>query len=276
MAIIRIRRKINAGAGIGASGVRSFKRSYNIESDTHSELRSLILADLRLPKYGAPHPEDPACTCADIELEQLEDNPFMWRMDARWETAHAQGRNETEDQKQPDQRRPKWSKRFTPIPNYLPRDLAGKLFCDSAGTPFDPPPEHPIWVQEVTIARYETAWNDTRDLSYMYATNTDTWRGSAAGEALIGDISCSEEWLMGGYWFLYTWKVLQNPKIVLPGSGGTIGGWDPLLIIDAGTKYKNGQMIGGKEQLLADGRRRLRRWPAVLPRRHRPSQGGGD
>ena len=235
--IIEFRRRPNAGAQIGPSGERVWKRDYFMRSNSPDELRSYILNFTALPQYGSIHPEDPWCTVTDIDLNQSADNSFVWMATVKWSASHS-GRNEKDDQKQPDQRRPQWSKRFTPIPNYLPQDLQGKLFCDSAGTPFDPPPEMPIWVQEVTIVRYEDSWDDERDLAYIYATNTDSWRNSNAGEALVGDIGCVEEYLNGTYWYKYTWKILQNPKISLPGGAGTIGGWDPLLIVDAGPKCK--------------------------------------
>jgi hypothetical protein len=255
-----IRRKIGAGAGIGAGGVRRFKRTYNIRSTIASELRSAILAHPSLPKYGAPHPEDLTCTCSDLDLEQREDDPFLWTLQATWETAHSGGRNETEDQKQPDLRRPKWAAKFQPISNFLPRDRQGKLFCDSAGTPFDPPPDMPIWVRAITIERYESKWSEDRDLGLINATNTDVWRSSQPKEVLIADVTCAEEWVMGKYWFRYVYTLLQNPKIALPGGAGTIGGWDPLLIVDAGPKILDGSgkaVVIPDDNGLVDGRPRF-------------------
>jgi len=234
--ITKIRTRPGKGAFIGPNGERGFKTKYLIQSNTPYELRAAILMYPYLPQYGYPHPEDATCTCSNIELDQLQEDPTKWEMDARWTTNHSTHRNEQEDQKQPDQRRPKWSARFQPIDSFLPRDRQGKAFCDSAGSPFDPPPNVPIWVRAVTIFRYEPTWSEVRDLTLINATNTDQWRMSKPGEALISDVVAEEQWVMGGYWFAYTYTILQNPFITLPGDGGTIGGWDPLLIVDAGPK----------------------------------------
>ena len=233
--IIQFRRRSDAGARIGPNGLRSFKRQYNIKSNTADELRSYILNYPAVPAYGSPHPEDWTCTVSDYDLNQLETDPYRWILEVTWSTQH-NGRDETDDQKQPDMRRPKWSAKFQPVSNFLPRDRQGKLFCDSAGTLFDPPPDQPIWVRAITIQRYESIWAESRDLSYINACNSDVWRLSEPCEVLISDISVAEEFVCGNYWMSYTYTLLQNPFIALPNGAGTIGGWDPLLVVNAGPK----------------------------------------
>ena len=126
----------------------------------------------------------------------MRDDPFCWELAVTWSTQHA-GRNEKDDQAQPDQRRPKWSASFQPLSNFLPVDRQGNLFCDSAGTPFDPIPDQPIWVRAITIFRYESIWAEDRDLSYINACNSDIWRLSNPCEVLISNIHVEEQWLSG-------------------------------------------------------------------------------
>ncbi len=235
--LIQFRPRPDAGCRVGPNGARSFKRQYNLMSNSPNELRSYILNYPSVPAYGSPHPEDFTCTVSDYDLNQMEADPYRWVLEVTWSSNHG-NRNEKDDQNQPDQRRPRWSSTFQPISNFLPTDLQGKMFVDSAGMPFDPPPDHPIWVRAITIHRYETTWSEARDLTLINATNTDSWRQSQPGEVLISSVANEETWLMGAYWFSYTYTLLQNPKILLPGGAGTIGGWDPLLLVDQGPKIK--------------------------------------
>jgi hypothetical protein len=117
---------------------------------------------------------------------------------------------------------------------------------DRAGTPFDPAPQIPIYVDEVTIRRYSATCNRTADRAFLNAVNTDIWDGAAAGEALIDDIDAEEVFEYGAYWFLYTYKVLVNPFVSAAQFGvdvegnalTTLGGWNPRYHLNAGPREK--------------------------------------
>ena len=275
--ITQFRPMPDAGARIGPDGERSYKRTYNVRSNTPDELRAYILNYALTPLYGSPHPEDWTCTVSSYDLQQLKEDPYHWTLEVTWATGHNQGRNEQDDQAQPDQRRPRWSARFQPISNFLPVDRQGNKFCDSAGTPFDPIPDQPIWVRAITIVRYENVWSENRDLGLINACNSDAWRGSAAKTCLISDIQAQEVWLSGNYWFEYTYQILQNPFIALPGGMGTIGGWDPLQIVDAGPKILKPDPVSGQKKPIAivdsqeilDGRANIWMGPAICSPRAR-------
>jgi hypothetical protein len=238
MALIWVRTMLGAEATVGPNGERSYRRSFLAKSNLTRELRTAILASPMLPRYGAPHPEDFNATCSKVTPKQHKKNPYLWDVDCEWTTLHGQG-NEADKQKPPDQRRPHWSYHFSPAHRYFPRDLDGKLFADSAGTPFDPPPDMPIWIDEVTIQRYEPVVADIRsqDRGYMNGTNTDDWQGAQPNEALIADIARDEVFEQNAWWFNTTYKVLVSPRVQV--QGGYVGGWDPFQQLDAGARILN-------------------------------------
>jgi hypothetical protein len=253
MSILWVRPKLGYGMTTGPEGQRTWNRSYTLRSDVPDEIRSRILASGMIPVYGAPHPEDFSAICTVIHPEQDKDHPYLWHIDCEWSTQSDSGskKDPKDSQKAPDQRRPKWKRRFEPIHRYLPRDFDGKVYCDSAGSPFDPPPETPIFVQHFTIQRYEPVSSgvDAADRAYMNATNTDTWLSAAPNEALIANIEREDEFLFNQWWFATTYEVLVNPIVQMPGNAGTIGGWNPLKIVDAGPKELD---VNGKPQPIKD------------------------
>jgi hypothetical protein len=243
MAILWVRVKPGAEVSVGQDGRRTFRRGYYVRSSITNETRTAILNCGLVPVYGAPHPEDLTATCSAVNPAQHKDHPYLWDVTAEWTTG---GGGDPERHKPPDERRPKWSYRFQPLRMAFPRDLDGKLFADSSGTPFDPPPDMPIFVDEVTVTRFEATINRTADRAFLNATNTDAWNGAAAGEALCADISADEVWEGGQYWKQKTYKILVSPKIVV--SGTNIGGWDPEYVLDAGPKV----LVDGKPEPIVE------------------------
>jgi len=244
MAVEYVKPKCSAGAGSHEAGSQTFFTEYTVKSDTPTESRAIILACGLLPIYGSPHPENPAAICVDVDARRNRDDPYFWDVRAEWNTVTRGKWAPQEDQKAPDQRRPRWRFNFIEIPQSWFHDLDGKLFADTAGIQFAPPPDLPIFVDEVTITRYESTLNRTADRGYLNATNTDPWNGAAAGTALVRNIATEEVYEWGAYWFLRTFTVLVNPKILVPvelaldteGQQICKGGWDPHYVLNAGPK----------------------------------------
>ena len=224
-------------------GVQRFREEFIVKSTSTSESRAAILA--AVPSYGTVHSECTYARCVKVTMDRDAENPHIWHVVVEWATTTG-NRDPREDQKQPDDRRPKWSFNFTAIPQAYFFDLDGQPFVDRAGTPFDPAPQIPIYVDEVTIQRYSAACNRTADRAFLNAVNTDVWNGAAAGEALMSDIDCQEVFEYGAYWFLYTYKVLVNPFATTPQFGVDVdgnaltklGGWNPHYALNAGPRER--------------------------------------
>jgi hypothetical protein len=102
----------------------------------------------------------------------------------------------------------------------------------------------------------------------MNFTNTDTWNGCAANTDLIANIDTQEVYEYGAYWFRRKVTFFINPrytisqygKDVSDGSITTVGGWNPLLVLNAGGRELKDKTGGGKQAVpierngLVDGR----------------------
>lgn len=252
MSILWVRPKVGKGAGIGDRGQQSFRTGYTIKSNNPRENRSAILNCGLIPVYGSPHPENPLATCIRISVDQNKENPLLWDVTAEWQVNPSSRRDPADQQKQPDQRRPKWSCRGVPVPFSPYIDLDGQLLASSAGQPFDPVIQQSIICDEITIERWEPVCHRLTQRQYIDRANADVWCGADVGTALIENILVADEFIQGSYWFHTTYTILIKPRmeIVLPkGSRVTIGGWHPEQIADVGTLQW--ATVDGKTKLVA-------------------------
>jgi hypothetical protein len=236
MAILWVRR-VEVEGGVADHGANHFHSKYIVKSDDPNELRSAVLACTGIPHYGAPHPENLTAICCKVDARKRREAPLLWDVDAEWNTVTASGRDPADQQKQPDERRPKWRAKFIEVPISVYHDRAGTLLADKAGTPFDPAPEQLIYIDEISIIRYEPYCDRAFQRGYLNATNTDSWLGAEAGTALVKDIAVDEEYMQGAYWFITTYLIWVKPRYSCTGLNGTnyvIGGFDPEYVLNAG------------------------------------------
>jgi hypothetical protein len=238
MSILWVRPKTGASTSISDRGQQGFRREYTAKSNTPREKRTAVLNCGMLPVYGSPHPENLAAVCVRIDAVQNKEIPYLWDVSADWQVNPSSKRDPADHQKQPDQRREKWSCRCVPVPFAPYIDLAGQLLASSAGQPFDPVIEQPIICDEITIQRYEPVCHRVTQRAYVDCVNSAVWCGAAGGTALMQNITVVDEYLAGSYWFNTTYTVLIKPRyyMTLPlGTNVIIGGWDPEFIADVGT-----------------------------------------
>jgi hypothetical protein len=251
MAILWARKKLTRRSEIDDRGQQSFYSEYTLKSDTPNESRSVVLGCGLLPVYGAPHPENPLAVCVRVAADKNRQQPHLWDAAAEWRMNPASKRDPADHQKQPDQRRPKWSCKFVEIPCQRFTDVFGKHLCSSAGQPFDPVPDIPIIADEISVVRYEAQCRRGFQRSFMDKANAVTWFGAEAGTALVTDISVQEEYLQGAYWFLTSYRILIKPRIMITlplGHVEWIGGWEPEKILDLGTLKK--EVADGKTKIV--------------------------
>jgi hypothetical protein len=238
MAILWARRKTRHSTGMDDRGQQAFHSEYTVKSNIPNEIRSVILASGLIPVYGAPHPENSLAVCTRVSVEQNKESPYLWDVSAEWQVNPPSRRDPANNQKQPDQRREKWSCRCVPVPFAPYIDLSGQLLASSAGQPFDPVIEQPLICDEITIQRYEPECHRVTQRSYVDCVNAAIWCGASIGTALMQNVLVFDEYLQGAYWFNTTYTILIKPRyyLTLPkGTNITIGGWDPEYIPDVGT-----------------------------------------
>lgn len=250
MSLLWVRRINVSGSAIDDKGQQSFHTSYVAKSNKPRESRNLILLSGQIPQYGSTHAENPRAVCISVKVDQDKENPFLWHIDCEWKVNPQSKKDPADQQKQPDERRPKWSCKFVEIPCYRFVDLDGKPLRSTAGQPFDPVPDIPIIADEITIQRYEPECHRGTQRDFMDKANFDEWFGAEQGTAYLADISVQDEYLQGKYWYLTTYRLLIKPRIeiTLPlGKKQLIGGFDPEYVANLGTLAY--QWIGGEMKL---------------------------
>ena len=132
---------------------------------------------------------------------------------------------------------------------------APQLLADAAWTPFDPPPDMPIYCDEITIRQYESTSGRAAKRAFLGMSNSDTWQGAGPGTAFVDQIETQDEFVQGTWWWLQTYVILIKPRIQieLPSGGYTyIGGFDPE--IHPQRRPAKGRMgRSGRQQHLAAG-----------------------
>jgi hypothetical protein len=238
MGVLWVREKPGGkSGGQGERGYSSYHNEWLVKCSSPTMTRAEVLACGLLPVYGSPNAENTKAVCVKTDVRRQANAPCYWDASADWQESPISGRDPADEQKQPDQRIPKWSSRYVPFPVSRFIDYGGHLLCDRARTPFDPVPDMPIWCEEITVFQYEATANRQYCRPFMGATNTDTWQGAAPGEALVDDISTEMEYIQGVYWWPHTYKILIKPRVEirLPKGGTTyVGGFDPEYVLNAG------------------------------------------
>jgi len=253
--ILWVRKKLGAESSFGRGSditERGFRASYTVKSSVVNESRNAILTHPDIPRFGYASPEDPASVVVKVVPRQRQEDPTLWDVDVEWSSV-TNDKDPRDEQEQPDERRPKWSFQFQPLQKAFFHDLDGKPFVNRAGTPISPPPEIPIYVDEVTITRYESTVDRSFDRTFLNATNSDKWLGEEPSTALIVANDATEVFISGAYWFQRTFRILVSPRIEISGGSGTVdnayntsknytedtiktivGGWHPFYTLNAG------------------------------------------
>jgi hypothetical protein len=212
MAILWVRKKLGRGTGVDERGQQEFSTEYTVKSSVPNENRSLILNCGMLPVYGAPHPENLTAICVSVRVIQSKDSPHHWDAVAEWKVNPTSKRDPVDNQKQPDQRREKWSFRGVLMPLSMFCDLDGKLLASSAGQPFDPVMQIQLVCDELTVQRYELECRRGQQRGWINCANSGAWNGLAAGTALVENIVANDEYLYGSYWWNTTYSILYKPR----------------------------------------------------------------
>jgi hypothetical protein len=232
---------------VGGHGERTIRAVYNVRLNvTRPTLEDIVLGAAAvgpdpIPAYGDASTDEPTATCSRIDPQETAD-PLLYRVVCEWTTIHG-GVDPADLQMPPDQQRTRWSWRYVRLHRSRSRDLNGRCFKDSAGTPFNPPPAIPVYAREYTIRGYTwlpdmSGWED----EYLDATNSDNWLGYQPHECLVEDISTEDEFLQGQWWFRKVYRILALPYTAAAGGrdewGAAIpeGGFSPTYILDAGPK----------------------------------------
>ena len=107
---------------------------------------------------------------------------------------------------------------------------AGTEVAASNGQPFDPPPEIPAFHPQIQITAYKAMGTESfaNVSAYTNKVNNGVWQGFAAETVLCTEYKLQSQYEHGQWWWQKTVTLEINPD----------GPWNPILILDAGTVYK--------------------------------------
>jgi hypothetical protein len=167
---------------------REYVRIFSVKVDSIYDGPQVILS-----ATGVPRIWDPYVTATDADLGALCKKLDPRQTDTRnlWEL-QADYSSEVKEQSQQAQNpldRPaeiEWS--FAKYQKAVDRDIYGKAIRNSAGLPFDPPPEIDEGRPILTINRNEATFNFANAYAYQDAVNQDTFFGAPPGGFRVNNI----------------------------------------------------------------------------------------
>jgi len=130
--------------GRGASGSLSAPTTstadYLVKTDDKTDTELDVITDSLAPYLGQPHPQAPSLYVEDIQVKQLKESPFFWKLSVKYsnEKTTAEGESPSETSPEFDPAVIEWSTENFQVP--VEKDTSGDGILNSAGDPFDPLP----------------------------------------------------------------------------------------------------------------------------------------
>ncbi|WP_020469406.1 hypothetical protein [Zavarzinella formosa] len=224
---------------------RSLKRTFEVlvdEQGLHANQIIDAVASAAGCRLGAPHPLYPPARCQTLNAD-TDDNPLMWVATAEYAESRQQqngagtdsgapagtGGDDGPEGQSPDGKLtyqpPKIS--FRPTETYLPHDVNGKPYANTAGVPVENPP--PGFVVNGTLnvpRRYPI--NGSTDVAWFMAivgkANLNDWGGFLAGELRVG----GADFEPSGGWWEGNWTLEVKQDL-----------WLPTRMMSVGRCYQN-------------------------------------
>lgn len=253
----RIRREGTATQSKEQGSIREYRREFIVHTNNRYDGPLVVLSAPGLPQLYFPYvtleEQDDFALCTRVHASPLSDkSPFTWLVEADYSTDHQDEKNnenpenplaepaevsfdfETKSVVVTRALDPDASSAQTSMnPKFMdPNNVKGqapdpleltKGIVNSAGEPFDPPPEMEDSIPTLTISRNEAFFNPMLATAFKGAVNSDDFLGAKPRQACIKGISASRQ-QKGSFRF---WKV----NYVIAFNRET---WD-LQLLDHGT-----------------------------------------
>ncbi len=200
-----------------------------------------------IPRPGTAHPDYRGALLAELSVRQIEGEPELWEVEARYSTDAGKQLYD-----HPALKPPEVSITFSRSTRAIAYDITGKPISNSAGDPFSDPVEIDDSRPSIVIRRNFLYFNFPLALQYKDAVNSDGFLGFAPGELKIMRISAQKrrDEDKGYEWWEVEVEMEGRPTPsglnIAPGDPQPEG-WD-VIVVDQG-RYR---LSGGSKVPIVD------------------------
>lgn len=256
MAIVAVTEtsKRSHGAAL-EKGARSYTREFWVETDDQATDLQAVREAVGVPKRGELYPGDFGSFCQGVTVEPREEDPRTFVVTADYDS----NTSVTQEQEENPLLRPvELSFEGEQYVYVATKDLDGKAFKNSAGDPFDPPPEITGTRPVLVMQRNEAALNPTLVLQYQDAVNADAFLGFPPRTVKVGTISGRRSfensvayWVVS-YRFVVDWRTWRVFLLDAGFREKHAGGHKKILDKETGQPVSAPVMLNGLGYVLVD------------------------
>lgn len=220
------------------NGEVRYRRIFTILADDDKpNLKTLALLD-GLPRFGHVHPHDNTCRVVDRSLQQITGHRRLWAMEVQYSNQHEDPDNADEDEdfnvedEPPELELGFEPRRVAAVGKYDTESMSDVVNAwagaikNSAGEPFDPPPEKEDGYPYLRLTRNELSINIPQLMRFQNAVNSNApYLGAGARCILVNGISGRRQYRKGFRYWRMSYTLTYNPDT-----------WD-LQLLDQGRYY---------------------------------------
>jgi len=238
----KLKHNSRRGPAYRKDGSRSYRETWVVEVTSADDDGRVVMGASGLPHRGQGYPEDSLAVVTDLDPQQSAESELVWYVDVTyaWEPAQPPS---TGQQPLPGPPSEQWwrAQRFwsTLVYTTSPQvDLDGKVFKNSAGDPFEQPPDAIEVHRLLTVKQRRTTWNEWLIMPFMDQGTINDDAITIDGRvwpplsALVRQWNGEQNWYANEngepveYWNR-TVEIEFNPKL-----------WHPVKIVQQGRRCK--------------------------------------
>lgn len=202
---------------IDANGVRKYTRVWLVTTDDRQVDSNNVQAAPGIPNmfdfYQTSSSVDTQALVNEKSAREDGENPYKWEVQVDYSSDCPNPVYGVEDPTLDD---PKfvWEVEELKEVVEMSLDTPPLKIANSAGQPFDPPPEKDVMERKLIVTRNEATWDPSTEDVYAYSTNTESFAGYAPGEGRMQPIKAEEAFGAGKvYWKkTYEFRFRKAPR----------------------------------------------------------------
>ena len=187
MAVLEVK-EINEGreASENEKGERTYVRLFGVITSSATDGAVQVKQATGIPRvydvYTTSSEQDLGAYAKKV-IPQVTDNPKHWHVRVEYDSSFEQ------EEENPLDRAAQYTWGFAQFQKVAWKDVDGKGIVNSAGDPFEPPPEIDDSRPVLSIVRNEAAFNPSLAIDYQDAVNSDAFLGFEAGQVKVANIT---------------------------------------------------------------------------------------
>jgi len=212
----------------GGEGTQQITRSFSVTFDTGDDsYKRPVLAwgATGVPVLYSVHPYVSGFYCCD-KMVRPGEGPFLYYVDAIYKTGERRSQGlDYNSSTPPLSRSDVYSYSFMPRMEICTKTITDTGILNSAGIPFDPPPQHEVYDLSMRVECNRSTYSPSAFADYIGAINSDAFKGFAAGTVRCIRVDAQQATFAGSTY----WEVTFEFAIRYVWKGGTQKGWKLIL-----------------------------------------------